>query len=595
MEDTSKLSRRSFLAGAALTGMGVASLGLGVGGTSQELIAAEKVYGPASEPPLVPVTPIGTNGTVEAGYLSYFDWLGYAPQISDSQITETIEADIVVVGGGDSGVPTALAAAEAGASVVVVEEQEEESYTFFGNDIGHLNSKWAESRGGYPVDEVEFIQDWSRRSVNRCNYELLQQMARKSGETVDWIVEHLPQSIVDNAGIYCVPKPSKYPGEASGYKAWSGTTIHFEAEEGTSLPDVMRTLKAAAEAKGATWYFSTKAEVLTKEGNTVTGVIGSLPDGSYKRFVAKKGVVLSTGDFSGNPAMVFALNEELRAYAHARGQNCAEIVGIGRKGAGQKMGCWAGGRIEPGPYASMGRAMGAAGFGGIAILQLNRDGKRFMNEAMLSVWGNLNQVMRQPKGQTYSVADAGWFDFVQKCAPEHVYPGTGGFHDGGFLDSLKEEMDKVPGTGTEGYRVRGSVTYAGDTLDELADNMGLSGDLRTNFFASITRYNELAKKGVDEDFGKDSYLMEALENPPYYASLLDNTTLRLGLVEIGGLVTDGNQQVLDFDDYPIPGLCATGNCCGGRFALQYATPIAGISIGWATTMGKILGERLATL
>ncbi len=47
--------------------------------------------------------------------------------------------------------------------------------------------------------------------------------------------------------------------------------------------------------------------------------------------------------------------------------------------------------------------------------------------------------------------------------------------------------------------------------------------------------------------------------------------------------------------FPAIGLYATGNSCGGRFALQYCTPIAGISIGWATTMGKIVGETVAAL
>lgn len=56
------------------------------------------------------------------------------------------------------------------------------------------------------------------------------------------------------------------------------------------------------------------------------------------------------------------------------------------------------------------------------------------------------------------MADANWKEYVQKNAPEHVYPGTGGFHDGGFLQSLEEE---------------------------LADNMGLAAEVKENFLASM--------------------------------------------------------------------------------------------------------------
>lgn len=177
-----------------------------------------------------------------------------------------------------------------------------------------------------------------------------------------------------------------------------------------------------------------------------------------------------------------------------------------------------------------------------------------------------------------------------------MYPGTGAPGTGGFLTTLDEELPKVAGTGSEGYKIRGCTTYYGDTLEELADNLGLAEDVKETFLAEVARYNELCESGVDTDFGKDPVLLWPISTPPYYASVvMDAHDFRLGLVELGGLVTDGNQQVLGADSDPIPGLYACGNCCGGRFALSYQTPIAGISIGWADTMGKLLGDYLAAL
>ena len=51
--------------------------------------------------------------------------------------------------------------------------------------------------------------------------------------------------------------------------------------------------------------------------------------------------------------------------------------------------------------------------------------------------------------------------------------------------------------------------------------------------------------------------------------------------------------VIGRDDEPIPGLYATGNCSGERFPIMYTTPVAGVSIGIAYTLGRIVGDYVA--
>ena len=66
------------------------------------------------------------------------------------------------------------------------------------------------------------------------------------------------------------------------------------------------------------------------------------------------------------------------------------------------------------------------------------------------------------------------------------------------------------------------------------------------------------------------------------------------LVTLAGLFVDGNGQVLNQDFEPIPGLFAVGHASGGRFPLQYTSPMNGISIGMATVLGALTGEYIGT-
>lgn len=165
------------------------------------------------------------------------------------------------------------------------------------------------------------------------------------------------------------------------------------------------------------------------------------------------------------------------------------------------------------------------------------------------------------------MADANWKEYVQKNAPEHVYPGTGGFHDGGFLQSLEEELPQVIAAGAEGHKIRGCVTYAGNTLEELADNMGLAAEVKENFLASMARYNEMCAQGVDDDFGKDAFLMDAIATPSFYASCINSSEFKLGLVELSGLVTRRRDRggVVIRSLSPKGRRSNRGFGCGGRF------------------------------
>lgn len=135
--------------------------------------------------------------------------------------------------------------------------------------------------------------------------------------------------------------------------------------------------------------------------------------------------------------------------------------------------------------------------------------------------------------------------------------------------------------------------FCADTLEELADMLGFAGEKKENFLRSIARYNEFCETGRDEDFGKDPRILLKLCKPPYYAFRRHVQIGNEFLATVDGLWTDEKQNVLDQNKEPIPGLYATGNCCGRRWGVQYSTPIPGVSIGMAWTLGRLCGQNAA--
>jgi succinate dehydrogenase/fumarate reductase flavoprotein subunit len=151
----------------------------------------------------------------------------------------------------------------------------------------------------------------------------------------------------------------------------------------------------AAEHDGAEFLFNTEAKELIHDANgNVVGVYVEGPAGVYKRVNANRGVILATGDYSGNEKMLRVLCPEYEATGGAIPNT------DGDTGSGHRMAIWAGGKMEPSPHAPMAHTMMFDSAIGIAsALYLNDNGQRFMNE---DVSGQLitNAITRQP-GRTY--------------------------------------------------------------------------------------------------------------------------------------------------------------------------------------------------
>ena len=148
------------------------------------------------------------------GYMCDEDWLGEAPVIDDSEIAETFEADVVVVGGGHAGTQAALAAAQGGAKVAVLEKHEDGEIIYRGDDICSYNSKLLEGWGFGPYDLEAIVNEYVRRANGRCDTDVVRAFVYNSGEMMDNIASLVPESsnVFDYEGGQCIVQIGYNPG-----------------------------------------------------------------------------------------------------------------------------------------------------------------------------------------------------------------------------------------------------------------------------------------------------------------------------------------------------------------------------------------------
>ena len=143
------------------------------------------------------------------------------------------------------------------------------------------------------------------------------------------------------------------------------------------------------------------------------------------------------------------------------------------------------------------------------------------------------------------------------------------------------------------------VVKRADTLDQLAQKIGVPAEALT---ATVDRFNQFARTGVDEDFhrGESAYdkyysdptvkpncSLAPIEKGPFYAV----TIVPGDLGTKGGLVTDEHARVLREDGSAIPGLYAAGNVSASVMGNTYPGP--GGTIGPAIVFGYLAAEDCA--
>lgn len=315
----------------------------------------------------------------------------------------------------------------------------------------------------------------------------------------------------------------------------------------------------------------------------------SLGDGRTvtRQLRVRGGVVLASGGFNRHP------EQRARLLPGAQATWCPAAPG--HTGAAQSLALGLGARLGEGglshafwaPVSMRTRADGSTAVfphfvmdrGKPGMLTVDQRGQRFVNESTsYHLFGIRMQAHHAecPSIPAWLICDAA---ALRRYGIGMVRPGGKGLAP--FL--------------ADGY------LKCGQTLAELAGLLQLPAEALQ---ATVTRFNAMAERGVDEDFqrGTTDYqrangdatwpgpnpCLGALREGPFYAVALYPGDIGAAT----GLVTDTDARVLNAQDAPIPGLYACGNDMHSIMGGTYPAP--GITIGPGITFGHVAAKHALT-
>ena len=447
--------------------------------------------------------------------------------------------DVVVVGAGFAGMCAALEAAEQGAKVVLLEKmgRPDGATVYSSGWIAAVGSRFQKD---HPEDNPEaFFQDMMKLSGYHSDPELIRIYAAEAGKGIDWLADHgTPFYLWENLPAPELSRCLISPGE--------GIT-------GGSM--LLRCLMKALEEKKVPIRYNTKAvELIADDCFNVEGVSCITPEGR-RDFLAKGGVVLTTGGYGANQAMVdvfigpWASRLIVRGSPWITGENIimanqvqAQLVNMDQFYAGPITPT---GHCNPSPLMH-------AGYG----IQVNTHGKRFVPETWLQVPKAKAIAERTPDNRSFMLI------------------GQDADANANILTNTIKRFERL------GFKV-----IKGDTIEAVAKAAGVP---EKNLVETVKSFNAAVKAGKAKELDPPYEYDEphALETGPFYmipaAGGMAST--------FGGPKINGKAEVQNFEHRSIPGLYAAGAAAGG---LWYQDDIGGNQLGGGLVFGRIAARNAA--
>jgi 3-oxosteroid 1-dehydrogenase len=342
-------------------------------------------------------------------------------------------------------------------------------------------------------------------------------------------------------------------------------------------------LKLSFDKAGGELWLSSPLLELIRENGRITGAVIERA-GKRVRVAARRGLVLAAGGFERNAAMraqFLPKSPEPRwsgSQSNNTGDGILAATRIGAATLNMDSAWWGTSMSLPGEERARLMAFERALPGAIIV---NANGERYMNEAAsYHIAGQ--EMIRNDSPQARTIPSLMLFDATWRRS----YPL------GPMIPDLPDFIQPA------NFR---SVLTRADSWEELARKTRLPAE---RLRATIARFNEHARRGIDPDFkrGESAYdryygdpkvkpnpTLRALETPPFYALPVYPGDIGTN----GGLATNEHAQVLAESGEPIAGLYAAGNMAATVMGHSY--PAAGATLGPGMTFGYIAARHALAL
>ncbi|HTV87800.1 MAG TPA: FAD-binding protein [Stellaceae bacterium] len=523
-----------------------------------------------------------------------------------------IEADVVVIGAGATGLPAAVAAREGGCSVILVEAERDiggHAIISGGNVPLGGGTSVQKKYGIHDTPDLLFrdLTDWSVVGPNgfpdyRYNdREIIRAFADNSAPCFEWLLAHgvefvdkAPDHIGGNSVGNSLPREmhsvvGHWPMPASGKPA--EPAVQKTRSSGNGM---MRSLETAARRCDVEILLEHRMTRIYRETPHAGPVLGIAVEhrGRALGIRAKRAVIVGTGGSTGNVNFrrMFdpRLTEEYCGLAgmpwsdqDASGELAAMAVGAALWGFYNQIGEFGSNVTKPNfigcqynyrhlswqpdsPVFDKARATGLFVKDWQDVVCVNMLGKRFYDETGGQyIANNYNSIENYVQGDWRNVERA-------RYAPNNwlnaALAGIDDGHNGGGpiwaifdADAIEREAWQVEPPHVD---IAAGFFFSAGRLADLAEKIAMQYQRvampPANLEATVARYNSFVDSGRDEDFAKPKPLHK-IARAPFYAAwctpVVHDTR--------AGLRIDARCRVLDMNGAVIPGLYCGGESAGG--------------------------------
>lgn len=482
-----------------------------------------------------------------------------------------MEADIIVVAAGLSGLAASIAAAEEGKRVITFEKSNSTGgAASMGMGVFGLNSRIQRMSGQSLDPDEAFLKHMNFTHMLVDDARLVYDFYRKSGETIDWLEDMGVQFEFNTTTQYVPPRARSI--------IVPELTIHHVIPDGGGHPrpraasSMTRIMTERAKELGVDFHMQTPVTDLILENGIIKGVKAKTADGEEIE-AAAKAVILATGGFGDNPEMI----REYTGYEWGKDLFSFRIPG--NVGDGMRM-AWKAGAARTRTMMELMYQIpdnlnhfDLEGAFRQPVLWVNKMGKRFFPEDCLGITSYTgNAIAMQPGHTCFTIMDAATLKYYKKHGVSN--PGVHGTDVFDRFDEAAEEAKK------ENY----SAYFEAESIEELCEKTGI--DLE-GLQETLEEYNDDCELKYDSVFNKGREFMLPVKKAPFYA--IQSFLGAYGT--LGGIKINHKTEVLTEAYKPIPGLYAVGTDAANIYGDTYIFTMPANTMGFCINTGRIAAEN----